>query len=154
MQERTRTNPVCKSIWKLMSPFEASIINQTTTTTYYCKWKFLTFSNSKLSWKNEIQLELKSTMLRNTDRLLIVVDHGLKIFFRESFIDFMNQFLHEIFLQFSYFSNMYMNICWSLNFLMTWRKINNDAWTFLNKKRNCVLKHLHITVCLNKLSMS
>ena len=80
MQERTRTNPVCKSIWKLMSPFEASIINQTTTT-YYYKWKFLTFSNSKLSWKNVIQLELKSTMLRNTDRLLIVIDHGLKIFF-------------------------------------------------------------------------
>ena len=59
---------------------KASIINQTTTT-YYYKWKFLTFSNSKLSWKNVIQLELKSTMLQITDRLLIVIDHGLKIFF-------------------------------------------------------------------------
>ena len=29
----------------------------------------------------------------------------IEYFFRESFIDFMNQFLHEIFLQFSYFSN-------------------------------------------------
>ena len=56
MQERTRTNPVCKSIWKLMSPFEASIINQTTATTYYSKWKILTFSNWFLGLLNYVTL--------------------------------------------------------------------------------------------------
>ena len=74
MQERTRTNPVCKSIWKLMSPFEASIINQTTATTYYSKWKILTFSNwflgllNYVSWKNIniIQFKWKATKYCST----------------------------------------------------------------------------------------